>query len=264
MFSSILSCNDVIGIHVSALVSYDQSVPYFSLQQQAHEKTEKWILYAPIQISHMETGQSNHHNIPHAGLPSAMTALEDAKIRFATRLQIIDDAHLLVSRILPPLRARGRGAGSRQRTVTKVQMLGSILPPVPRPKLTPPHYSEGCRTDPTEGTPKETAAKAFIQWWDTLPPDDVLVFSDGSEQYKDSEKLVGYGYAIYQGKRQLNTGYGSINPISHVFDAEAIGAWKGLYRTIRMAPEVSNSRIWMCIDSTSVLWCMRGNAAPTS
>jgi ribonuclease HI len=199
-----------------------------------------------------------------AGLPSAMAALEDAKIRFATRLQTVDDAHPLVRRILPPLRARGRQAGSRQRTVTKVQMLGSILPPVPRPKLTPPHFSEGCRTDPTEGVRKEAAAKAFIQWWDALPPDDVLVFSDGSEQYKEHEKLVGYGYAIYQGKRQLTTGYGPINPTSHVFDAEAIGAWKGLYRTIKMAPEVSNRRIWMCIDSTSVLWCMRGNAAPTS
>lgn len=199
-----------------------------------------------------------------SGLPSAEVALEEAKIRFAKRLQTVDDCHLLVRRIQPPTRQRGRAAGTPSRTVTKVQMLGQLLPSVPRPRLTPPHFTPGCRTDPTAGLPKEAAAAEFNQWWDKLPPGQVLVFSDGSEQHKDCNRYVGYGYAIYQNKQLLATGSESINPLSHVFDAEAIGAWRGLQRTLRMAPEIRDQRIWMCIDSTSVIWCIRGNSSPTS
>jgi hypothetical protein len=57
---------------------------------------------------------------------------------------------------------------------------------------------------------------------------------------------------------------GAINPLSHVFDAEAIGAWKGLQRTTRLPPDVRQRRLWMCIDSTSVIWCIRGNASSSS
>jgi len=74
---------------------------------------------------------------------------------------------------------------------------------------------------------------------------------------------VTYGFAIYQNRKQLHTGRGSLNPTSHVFDAEAIGAWRGLQHTIRQ-PELNTRRIWLCIDSTSVIWCLRGNAPPTS
>jgi hypothetical protein len=56
-----------------------------------------------------------------SGLPSAMAALEEAKLRFTVRLQTVDDQHPLVKRITPPMITRGRGAGSRQRPKTKIQ-----------------------------------------------------------------------------------------------------------------------------------------------
>ncbi|RAL63176.1 hypothetical protein DID88_004255 [Monilinia fructigena] len=164
----------------------------------------------------------------------------------------------------PPIITRGRGAGSRQVAKTKIQRLGSLFPQVLRPTLRPPHYTHGCRVDPTGGVDKETAAAAFKTWWDDLPPDDVTIFSDGSEQYHERQKYVGYGYAIYQNKKQIGSGAGSINPISHVFDAEAIGAWRGLQHTLRMPQEVRSQRLWMCIDSTSVIWCLRANASASS
>ncbi|RAL66698.1 hypothetical protein DID88_006378 [Monilinia fructigena] len=117
---------------------------------------------------------------------------------------------------------------------------------------------------PTGGVDKETAAAAFKTWWNDLPPDDVTIFSDGSEQYHERQKYVGYGYAIYQNRKQIGSGSGSINPISHVFDAEAIGAWRGLQHTLRMPQEVRSQRLWMCIDSTSVIWCLRANASASS
>ncbi|KAF7871495.1 hypothetical protein EAF04_003602 [Stromatinia cepivora] len=43
---------------------------------------------------------------------------------------------------------------------------------------------------------------------------------------------------------QLTTGHCSINPFSHVFNAEAIGARTNQ----KMPPEIINRGIWMCID----------------
>jgi ribonuclease HI len=158
----------------------------------------------------------------------------------------------------------GRTAGKLQRVRTKVQYLGSLLPEIPRTILTAPHYSPGCRKDPTMGRDKKTAAKAFKEWRAHLPPSDVTIFSDGSEQYtKEGVKRVTYGFAVYQDGRQLHTGRGSLRSTSHVFDAEAVGAWSGLQHTIRQ-PDLNTRRIWLCIDSTSVIWGLRGDAPSTS
>ncbi|RAL58012.1 hypothetical protein DID88_006739 [Monilinia fructigena] len=198
-----------------------------------------------------------------AGIPSAEAMLEEAKLRFALRIQTVDEAHPLVRRITPPSSPRPR-RGLKVGGQDQGPEAGGLFPQVLRPTLRPPHYTHGCRVDPTGGVDKETAAAAFKTWWNDLPPDDVTIFSDGSEQYHERQKYVGYGYAIYQNRKQIGSGSGSINPISHVFDAEAIGAWRGLQHTLRMPQEVRSQRLWMCIDSTSVIWCLRANASASS
>lgn len=134
---------------------------------------------------------------------------------------------------------------------------------VPRPQLRAPHFSPGCQTDPTNGLDKTTAAAQFKEWWDALPSKDIVIFSDGSEQHKHGVCGVGYSYVVYQNRRQVDCGYSAICAMSHVFDAEAIGAWKGLQCTMRKA-QLEKQRIHMCIDSTLVIWCMRGNASYSS
>ena len=67
---------------------------------------------------------------------------------------------------------------------------------------------------------------------------------------------------MYQNRKQLHRGRGSLNPTSHVFDAEAVGAWRGLQHTIRQ-PALRTRRIWLCIDSTLVIWCLRGSPSST-
>jgi ribonuclease HI len=198
-----------------------------------------------------------------AAVPAAEAVLEEAKLRFAMRLQTVDENHPLVQRIQLSKIARGKHAGRQQVPRTKIQRLGEIIPAALRPVLRMPHYSHGCRINPTYGRTKEEAAKGFKKWWAKLPSDVVTVFSDGSEQYDQGTKYVGYGYAVYQNGVQLHTGYGSINSTSHVFDAEAIGAWKGLQRTLR-DPTLRYRKIVQCIDSTSVIWCLRGNASTSS
>ena len=49
-----------------------------------------------------------------------------------------------------------------------------------------------------------------------------------------------------------------------LFDAEAIGACKGLQRTIRLPSDVRQRRLWLCIDSTSVIRTLRGDASDSS
>jgi len=198
-----------------------------------------------------------------AGLPSGSVALEEAKLRFAVHLQTVDDRHPLTERIQIPQFQRGRGAGSSQQPRTIVERVGSLLDPVPRPVLMKPHFSPNCRMDPTGGVEKRLAAKAFKEWWAHLPRDEVTVFSDGSEQSLDGIKHVTYGYVVYQGAREVGQGRGSLNTRSHVFDAEAVGAWRGLEHVMRN-PALRMQRIWMCIDSTSVIWCLRGTAPSSS
>ncbi|CZR60013.1 uncharacterized protein PAC_09908 [Phialocephala subalpina] len=101
-----------------------------------------------------------------------------------------------------------------------------FTPRVPRPQLVAPHFSPGCRTNPTS--------------------------------------RLSYGYGIYQDGKQLATGCGSINNLSHIFDAKAIGAYKGLEHATQLGPAVSGRRLWLCIDNTSVIWCIRGNASTFS
>jgi hypothetical protein len=95
-----------------------------------------------------------------AGLPLAEAALEGAKIYFAIRLQTIDNRHLLVWRINLRPTARGQNTSIARRK-TKIQVLGALLPEVPRPCLRTPHFSTDCRTNLTRGIDKETAAIVF-------------------------------------------------------------------------------------------------------
>ena len=139
-----------------------------------------------------------------------------------------------------------------------MQIAARLLPEIRRPVLVSPTYPPGSRQDPTERLPKEQAAKAFENWYNALPPMDVVVFTDGSQ---DGDK-IGYGFAVYQNKKLLSSGCGRLDPISINFDAEVVGAWKGLQRVITAPPSFSRQRIWVCLDNSGAIWGLRANAAP--
>ena len=108
-----------------------------------------------------------------------------------------------------------------------------MLPEVPRQELMMLHYTKGCTVDPTEGVGKKEAAASFKKWWAQLPSSDVTIFSDGSEQNHEGTRHVTYGFAIYQDGKIVCKGSGSLHPQSHVFDAEAVGAWRRLQQALR-------------------------------
>ncbi|KAI1669640.1 DUF1682 multi-domain protein [Pyrenophora tritici-repentis] len=187
-----------------------------------------------------------------AAMPSAQVALEEAKLRFAVHLRTIDDKHPLTNRTTLPLVIRGRAAGNRRIPRSKVQRVAQLLPATPRNVLASPHFSDGSRQDPTQGQGKDIAAQNFTIWWESLGQETITVFSDGSEQQINGTRVVTYGYAIYQGQAAVATGQGSLNALSHVFDAEAIGACRGLKHALQLSLP-SQREIVLCIDSTSVI-----------
>ena len=194
-----------------------------------------------------------------AGLPTAEIALEEALWRFSYRLRTVDAGHPLAARTEPPKITRGPGTGGTRAPRTKVQIAARRLPSVHRPVLVPPTYPPGSRQDLTKGLPKKQATEAFKGWYQTLPSEDVVVFTDGSQE---GDK-IGYGFAVYQNQKLLTSGCGRLDPVSINFDAEAVGAWKGLQNAIT-APSFSKQRIWVCLDNTGVIWGLRANAAPSS
>ncbi|KAI1665703.1 Exo-endo-phos-2 domain containing protein [Pyrenophora tritici-repentis] len=147
---------------------------------------------------------------------------------------------------------RGRAAGNRRIPRSKVQRVAQLLPATPRNVLASPHFSYGSRQDPTQGQGKDIAAQNFTIWWESLGQETITVFSDGSKQQINGTKVVTYGYAIYQGQAAVATGQGLLNALSHVFDAEAIGACRGLKHALQLSLP-SQREIVLCIDSTSVI-----------
>jgi hypothetical protein len=207
-----------------------------------------------------------------AGVPTAEAALEEIRLRFAFRLGALDEDHLLVKRTHIPIIRRGRGAGAPFRARTKLQLAARVFKPFPRPTLAPHRFTPGCRTNPNMGLDKESATKAFAVWWRSLPPNDWVVFSDGSEM----DRELGYGYAIFRPDGgniiigstteamppPVATGKASLDPCAVVFDAEVLGALRGLQHTIRLAD--NDQQIHVCTDNTSAIWGLRGKASITS
>jgi ribonuclease HI len=71
---------------------------------------------------------------------------------------------------------------------------------------------------------------------------------------------VGYGYTVLVNDEAVAEWCSSLSPETHVFDAEAIGALRGL----EAARAMGYKEIWSCVDSTSVIWGLRGSAPLSS
>lgn len=196
-----------------------------------------------------------------AGLPMAEDALEEARYRFGHRLRSADRRNPIVARITGRDIIRGRGAGGTQRLRTALQHAANKIEIPQRPILREPRFTPGCRIDPTRGLTKAQAAKDFVLWYDNLPGNNIVVFSDGSQEGRTN---IGYGYAVYQGEQLLGSGNGRLDECSINFDAEAVGAWRGLEWATLNIPGIKQLTTWVCLDNTGVIWGQRGNAAPSS
>ncbi|KAG0153065.1 hypothetical protein PDIDSM_2024 [Penicillium digitatum] len=170
-----------------------------------------------------------------AGIPSGYATLEEAKLRFALRLKHIHKGHTLVRRIRPPMITRGRGTGTRQPAKTIIQRLGSILPEVPRPTLSP-------RTT-------HRAAEQTLQGLAGITPiHRYLRLLRWLRAVAGGIKYVGYGFVLMV-----------TAPKSTL--ALALSTHALMFSTLKQSEpgEGSNGQ-----SRTSVIWCIRGNASNSS
>jgi ribonuclease HI len=100
-------------------------------------------------------------------------------------------------------------------------------------------------------------AKVFQQWLITVPCDRIVIYSDGSQQ----DTAVGWGYAIFLGQSFRASGHGRLG-LAEVFDAEIIGALRGLQAATTLFPQATNYTI--CIDSISAISSLQGTPSNSS
>lgn len=195
-----------------------------------------------------------------AGLPTARYALDKIRAGFAVRLLKVPEGHPLAGRSLPRRVYTQRQLGAPGRPRTRLSHAAAMIQaPFPRLNNSGPRFTPGAGSDPTGGVPKDKAAQAFKAWLVTLAAGSLIVYSDGSK----SEHGVGYGFAIYRpmGTEPLLTGQGSLHADSTVFDAEALGAWRGTKAAARLE---EGAKIYTCLDNSAVVRGLMGSAPESS
>ncbi|QBZ57608.1 hypothetical protein PoMZ_02539 [Pyricularia oryzae] len=158
-----------------------------------------------------------------AGLPSARVALAYTRLKYGARLRFADKGHPFVNRLRETPRARNSG-----HSATTLQTVAQLLPRIRRLELRAPRNAPDFRIDPTGGVPKEETARRFIEWLDMVLSNNIVIYTDGSEKHENNCVQIGYGWAVFRAGLEFAAGSAFITPESHVFDAEAIGALKGL------------------------------------
>lgn len=192
-----------------------------------------------------------------AGLPTARYALEKVRANFAVRLLKVPVGHPLAGRSLPrrvfQLRAPRRPRTRLSHTAAMIKIT------FPRLTNTGPRFTPGAGSDPTGGVPKDRAAQAFKTWLLNIDAGSLIVYSDGSK----TEHGVGYGFAVFRpmGTAPLLTGQGSLHTDSTVFDAEAVGAWRGTKAAARLE---EGAKIYTCLDNSAVIRGLVGSAPESS
>ncbi|KAK8096411.1 uncharacterized protein PG998_014279 [Apiospora kogelbergensis] len=192
-----------------------------------------------------------------SGLPTARVALEDARLRFAVRLRTVHEGHPLAARAEPKIIQRGKRAKQVRTPRSNLQHTALLLPYTPRTVLYAPRYKTGSRRNPTGGQKKDAATEAFKAWFEQQDPWNITVFSDGSQ----TKEGLGYGYVVFEGQEKIAEGKGGMDKCGVVFDAEALGALRGLQKAVELAP---NSAITICADNTAAIWSVQKDAPTTS
>ena len=99
------------------------------------------------------------------------------------------------------------------------------------------------------GQPKEQAAKDFLDFYESLPGNDIALFSDGSQLINGK---TGGGYVGYQDGHQIFRGSFSLGSAQEVFDAEAKAALAGAKAALNSPASRNASNLWVCLDNLEV------------
>jgi ribonuclease HI len=196
-----------------------------------------------------------------SGIPPMSQLLEAVRYRFSARLKSLDDKHPLAVRTAPPPSVIIHKLIKRRYQLapvpfqTRLRRTDQLLARCPRPQLIRRRFSDNT----LQLASKEESAKAFHKWLRMLPPQTILVYSDGS---LSPEGAAGYGYTVHQTGQSISNGSGRLGP-AEVFDAEATGALEGL-KTALVLPQASKESIVVCLDNLAAASCLIGTPSESS
>jgi ribonuclease HI len=198
-----------------------------------------------------------------SGIPPVNLLLETRRIRFAARLKSLDEHHPLVQRITepaPPAIRKGvklKYQMPRSSFPTRLRRTDNLLPTCARPILAEKRFSKN--TSDLQTASKEQSAAEFQRWLELVPPDSLVVYSDGS---LSAEGQAGYGFSIHQNNRSVFSGSGRLGP-AEVFDAESTGALEGLKEALRL-PRAAVLEITVCLDNLAAASSLQGTPSDSS
>lgn len=99
------------------------------------------------------------------------------------------------------------------------------------------------------GRTKQEAATEFNDFYDLLPREDIVIFSDGS---KLANGNTGGGFVGYQDNHKFCEGSLPLGRMKEVYDSEAIAAFEGLKAAISSIESRIATDIYICLDNIEV------------
>ncbi|APA09338.1 hypothetical protein sscle_05g041080 [Sclerotinia sclerotiorum 1980 UF-70] len=108
---------------------------------------------------------------------------------------------------------------------------------------------------------KSTTAVDFNNFYNLLPRDDIVIFSDGSKQANGS---TGYGFVEYQNNYKICEGSFALEKMKEVYNTKAIAALEGLRAAIVSIEARIATDIWICLDNIEVATRLLSNSIGSS
>jgi hypothetical protein len=99
------------------------------------------------------------------------------------------------------------------------------------------------------GLTKEQAADKFKMFLQSIPENDITIYSDGS---KLENSQTGRGFVGYQAGSQFLSSSLLLGPNKEVFDTEAEAALAGLKMAMAYPKTQQASNLWICLDNLEV------------
>jgi ribonuclease HI len=214
-----------------------------------------------------------------AAVPPIVAALDHRAALAAARITRLDGRHPLVRRVRRHQRRelqQQQRQGQRRRRgfgpLVDTRLLRAAARAGPTepydPLLLPPWCPRPDRGDARIGYEKglETAkaAENFERWAAARGAEDIFVYSDGS-QVKEPARAAGAGWYLCRGpdRRDHSRGRQPL-PRAEVYDAEAVGALRGLEAALASRHSRTANNVYVCLDNLEVCRSLGSQTRTTS
>lgn len=175
--------------------------------------------------------------------------LDQIALSASTRLHRSDPYHPLLDRV-KIIRQKGQPTSRFARRVLALPCT-ELVDPLLHPPWAMQESREAAltRVGAPEGLTKEQAADNFRIFLQSIPENDIIIYSDGS---KLENGQAGGGYVGFQASSQFLHHSLPLGPNREVFDAEAEAALAGLDAAMAHPIAQRATNLWICLDNLEV------------